>query len=263
MPYSSFTLAQVERQFDLNVVKGVFFSDLPRLPARSWFKESLEISAPFAATQGNEKVRSELIIAPLLFELRELLDRQIGLFSGVDFTIEPESGLNGVCDFLLTRSSNELIIKAPAIVLIEAKKGELNAGWGQCAAEMIAAQKFNQAAAQEVSTIYGSVTTGTQWQFLKLTGQDLTIDVTEYPGLPIFLRRQFDWTSLVRLSDPCVSGGSTTTTIVPQASFASTNSHSQLGGRPAQWCTDYKRIRATSSRSCKAVLQGRGFYPNF
>ena len=185
MSYSNFTLAQVERQFALNVIKGVFFQNLPRLPARTWLKESLEISAPFASAQGSEKVRSELIVAPLLFELRELLNRQIGLFSGVDFTIDPELGLNGICDFLLTRSTSELTIKAPVIILIEAKKGELNAGWGQCAAEMIAAQKFNQANGYEIADIYGSVTTGTQWQFLKLTGQNLTIDVTEYSLDPI------------------------------------------------------------------------------
>jgi hypothetical protein len=185
MAYSNFTLAQVEEQFDLNVVKAIFFTDLPELPARTWFKQSLAISAPFAAAQGSEKVRSELIVAPLLFELRELLDRQIGLFSGVDFSIDAASGLNGICDFLLTRSNNELIIKAPAVVLIEAKKGDLNIGWGQCAAEMIAAQKFNLAKGQEMPTIYGSVTTGTQWQFLKLTGRDLTIDTTEYALDPI------------------------------------------------------------------------------
>jgi hypothetical protein len=185
MAYSNFTLAQVEEQFDLNVVKAIFFTDLPELPARTWFKQSLAISAPFAAAQGSEKVRSELIVAPLLFELRELLDRQIGLFSGVDFSIDAASGLNGICDFLLTRSNNELIIKAPAVVLIEAKKGDLNIGWGQCAAEMIAAQKFNLAKGQEMPTIYGSVTTGSQWQFLKLTGRDLTIDTTEYALDPI------------------------------------------------------------------------------
>jgi hypothetical protein len=185
MPYSSFTLTQVQEQFDLNVSKGVFFTDLPRLSARTWFEDFLAVTAPFAAAQGSEKVRSELIVAPLLFELRELLDRQIGLFSGVDFSIDAESGLNGICDFLLTKSNNELIIKAPAIILIEAKKGELNGGWGQCAAEMIAAQKFNLAKRQEVPTIYGSVTTGSQWQFLKLTGRDLTIDTTEYPLNPI------------------------------------------------------------------------------
>jgi hypothetical protein len=185
MPYSSFTIAQVKRQFNLNIIKGMFFADLPPLSARIWFREYLQESAPFAAGQGNEKVRSELIVAPLLFELRILLDRQIGLFSGVDFTIDIESGLNGVCDFLLTRSTDELTIEAPAIILIEAKKGELNAGWGQCAAEMIAAQKFNLANGQEIQTIYGSVTTGTQWQFLRLMGKDLTIDTTEYSLDPI------------------------------------------------------------------------------
>ncbi len=185
MPYSSFTLAQVQRQFDLHVIKGTFFTDLPVLAPRDWLINLLHESAPLAVGLGTEKVRSELIIAPLLFEIRELLDRQIGFFSGADFTIDVDAGLNGVCDFLLTRSTNELIIEAPAIVIIEAKKGELNAGWGQCAAEMIAAQKFNSANGQEVLTIYGSVTTGTQWQFLKLTGKELTIDVTEYSLNPL------------------------------------------------------------------------------
>jgi hypothetical protein len=180
MPYSSFTLAQFKQQFELQVVVKIFFTDLPPLTPGDWLTNLLIKSAPLAATLGTEKARSELIIAPLLFELRELLDCQISLFSGNDFSVDIESGLNGVCDFLLTRSISEFVIEAPAIIIIEAKKGELNAGWGQCTAEMIAAQKFNLANGQEVPTIYGSVTTGTQWQFLKLTGKDLTIDVTEY-----------------------------------------------------------------------------------
>jgi hypothetical protein len=185
MPYSSFTIAQVKRQFQIEVVTEPFFSNVPILIPREWLTNLLQESAPLAVTLGTEKVRSELIIAPLLFEFRELLDRQISFFSGTDFSIDLESGLNGVCDFLLTRSTSEVNIEAPAIIIIEAKKGELNVGWGQCAAEMIAAQKFNLAAGQEVPTIYGCVTTGTMWQFLKLTGQVLTIDVTEYSLDPI------------------------------------------------------------------------------
>jgi hypothetical protein len=185
MPYSSFTLAQVKQQFELQVLMDVFFNDLPPLTPGDWLSNLLKKSAPLAAALGTEKVRSELIIAPLLFEFRELLDCQISLFSGNDFTVDMESGLNGVCDFLLTRSISEFVIEAPAIIIIEAKKGELNAGWGQCAAEMIAAQKFNAANGQEIPTIYGSVTTGTRWQFLKLIGKDLTIDVTEYSLDPL------------------------------------------------------------------------------
>jgi hypothetical protein len=185
MPYSSFTIAQVKRQFQIEVVTETFFSNVPTLTPREWLTNLLQESAPLAVTLGTEKVRSELIIAPLLFEFRELLDRQISFFSGTDFSIDLESGLNGVCDFLLTRSTSEVNIEAPAIIIIEAKKGELNVGWGQCAAEMVAAQKFNLANGKEVATIYGSVTTGTMWQFLKLTGQVLTIDVTEYALDPI------------------------------------------------------------------------------
>jgi hypothetical protein len=185
MPYSSFTITQVKQQFELNVVTEVFFANLPPLIPGDWLTNLLKKSAPLAATVGTEKVRSELIIAPLLFEFRELLDRQVSLFSGTDFSIDLESGLTGVCDFLLTRSTSEVMIEAPAIIIIEAKKGELNGGWGQCAAEMVAAQKFNAANGQEITTIYGSVTTGTRWQFLKLTGKDLTIDVTEYSLDPL------------------------------------------------------------------------------
>jgi hypothetical protein len=185
MAYSSFTLSQVQSQFGLKVNKGVFFRDVPPLIPRQRTIEAMAESAPFAATQGSEKVLSELIIAPLLFELRSLLDGKIGLFSGMDFSIDPGLGLNGICDFLLTRSSNELLIEAPAIVLIEAKKADLIAAWGQCAAEMVAAQKFNLSMGKEIPVIYGSVTTGMQWQFLKLSGTDLTIDTTQYPLDPL------------------------------------------------------------------------------
>ncbi len=185
MPYSAFTVKQVEKQFQLTINTQPFFDRLEPLPPSAALADLLQRTASFAAVLGTEKARSEFIIAPLLFELRELLERRVGLFSGADFTIDAQVGLSGVCDFLLTRSSSEVSIKAPVVVVIEAKKGELNAGWGQCIAEMVAAQRFNQADGQDVVNIYGSVTTGTQWQFLKLTGQEVSIDVTEYPLMPV------------------------------------------------------------------------------
>jgi hypothetical protein len=184
MAYSDFTLDRVKQQFDLNITTCVFVTDTPRLHPRERLTNLLNESVPFVVGLGNEKVRSELIVAPLLFEFRELLDRQIGLFSGTDFSVDVESGLSGACDFLLTRSKSELIIEAPAVVVIQAEKGDFNASWGQCAAQMVAAQKFERTNGQKLP-IYGSVTTGTFWQFLKLTGQDLTIDVTEYALKPI------------------------------------------------------------------------------
>jgi hypothetical protein len=81
-----------------------------------------------------------------LFEFRELLDRQIGLFSGTDFSVDVELELSGDCDFLLTRSKSELIIEDPGVIVIQAKKGDFNTSWGHCTAQMVAAQKFERTA---------------------------------------------------------------------------------------------------------------------
>jgi hypothetical protein len=185
MPYSNFTIGKVEKDFQLNVVTGVFFPAFPLVPPSQWLADLLRQTIPFATAVGTEKARSEFITAPLLFDLLQSLHSEISLFSGRDFTVAPELGLNGICDFMITRSQDEISIKAPAIVIIEAKKGELDVGWGQCAAEMVAAQRFNQENDSVVPNIYGSVTTGTRWQFLRLTGQQLTIDLVEYSLEPI------------------------------------------------------------------------------
>lgn len=50
---------------------------------------------------------------------------------------------------------------------------------------MIAAQIFNQSEGKEISTIYGCVTSGKLWQFLKIEGKDVTIDSNEYRVSPV------------------------------------------------------------------------------
>lgn len=59
----------------------------------------LEESLPLAIATGSEKARSELIISPVLLEVRKILHRQINLFSGAEFTVDPASGLSGLCGF--------------------------------------------------------------------------------------------------------------------------------------------------------------------
>ncbi len=44
----------------------------------------------------------------------------------------------------------------------------------------------------------------------------MPIALSSFPGLPICLRRQCNWASLVRLSESIVSGGSVTICIVPE-----------------------------------------------
>ena len=64
--------------------------------------------------------------------------------------------------------------------VVEAKKENINAGIPQCLAELVAAQIFNAAAERPISPLYGIVTTGTDWKFLRLDGTTATIDSDLY-----------------------------------------------------------------------------------
>ena len=186
MPYSQFTFSKVKEQFDLTIAEGIrFFPEhiAPIAPSPKLLAILEDI--PWAIAVDTEKARSEVIINPILLELRRIFDRQISVFSGEEFSVDPAIGLTGFCDFLISKSPEQLAIEAPAIVVIEAKKADLKVGIGQCIAEMVAAQRFNQASDRPVSAIYGCISSGTQWRFLKLENSVVTIDLTDYPLLPV------------------------------------------------------------------------------
>jgi hypothetical protein len=56
----------------------------------------------------------------------------------------------------------------------------LIAGMGQCAAEMVAIRIFNEREKTTVPAVFGCVTSGTNWRFLKLEESKLFIDQPEY-----------------------------------------------------------------------------------
>lgn len=187
MPYSQFkTIAQAKAAFNLTIIEGSrFLPQTPPVTPSPTLSDYLQETLPIVATSGSEKARSEGIIYPILVDVRRSLDRQVSLFSGEEFNVDESVGLNGVCDFLLTRSLEVLEIEAPAVIIVEAKKTDLKLGFGQCIAEMVAAQRFNEAQAQPISTIYGSISNGNQWQFLKLEGMSVFIDLAVYPLPPV------------------------------------------------------------------------------
>lgn len=186
MSYSDFTLRKVKQTFGINTIEDQkFLPEIQPIAPSATLTDFLAESLPLAIATGSEKARSELIISPVLLEVRKILKRKISLFSGTDFTVDSALGLNGVCDFVLSRSTEQLEVEAPAVMIVEAKKSDLNLGIGQCIAEMIAAQKFNEINNQPIPTIYGSVTNGTVWRFLQLTEQTVTIDFTDYPLPPV------------------------------------------------------------------------------
>ena len=186
MAYSDFTLRKVKQEFELTTVEdGRFLPEVEPIAPSPILLGLLEENLAWAIAVGTEKAKSEMIVAPTLLEVKRLLNKQISVFSGNDFTVDAALGLSGVCDFLISRSPEQFEIEAPAVVLVEAKRDNLNSGLGQCIAEMVAAQKFNETNNRPLSTIYGSVTSGTAWRFLKLEGKTVTIDVRDYPLPPV------------------------------------------------------------------------------
>jgi hypothetical protein len=186
MPYSKFTLIRAIEDFELIVrEESNLFAAIDPVKPTPLLQEILLENVPWAIAVGSEKARSEGIINPVLLEVKRQLGGQIGVFSGEEFNVDVAADLNGFCDFLISRSSEQLYIKAPLLMLVEAKKEDLKPALGQCLAEMVAAQRFNSMKDRSIETIYGVVTSGTVWRFLQLTGKVVSIDLTDYPLLPV------------------------------------------------------------------------------
>ena len=186
MAYSKFTLSKAAQDLELRIVAGQKFLQqaFPVTPT-PLLVQTLEENIPWAIAVGSEKARSEGIVTPILLEVKRQLKGQISVFSGEEFNVDADRGLNGYVDFLIGQTDSQLYLEAPIVVLVEAKKEDLKSGLGQCVAEMVAAQQFNLESKASVTTVYGTVTSGTVWIFLKLDEKTVTIDLTEYSVNPI------------------------------------------------------------------------------
>lgn len=181
MAYSDFTLESVLPAFQLEKIDTAgLFAEVEVVVPSDHLTTALARKAPLATTIGTEKAKSEMIVADVLVELREHFERRISLFSGIDFNVDADNGLNGVCGFLVSLSPGQSFLEAPIIILVEAKKDDLLVGLGQCVAEMVAAQRFNAEKGNEIHRIYGATTSGTDWKFLRLEEKSLHIDMAIY-----------------------------------------------------------------------------------
>ena len=179
MAYSEFNLSRVADRFGLTITERDIFGATAEVAATPALVALLDRFYPLGRAIGTEKARSEFIIAPVLAEL--LLDpkRQVSLFSGIELPAAPEQGLTGVCDFLFSRSPQQLFLTRPIIAVVEAKNENLATGYGQCIAEMIGAKIFNEQKDLIEPVLYGVVTSGALWRFLRMEGQSVVMDSAE------------------------------------------------------------------------------------
>jgi hypothetical protein len=179
MAYNKFTLEKVANDFSLkitNISDSIFDEPVEPISPTNLLREFISQYLPLATAIGTEKALSEFIIAPVLAELIQISHKKISLFSGIEFTIDIPKGLNGRCDFLISLSDNQFFLTQPILTVVEAKKGDISTGFGQCIAEMVAARMFNEKNGHPLKTIYGVVSTGSSWKFMKIEDNRVLIE---------------------------------------------------------------------------------------
>ena len=177
MAFTDFTLETVEAELGVTAHPGRLFPILPQATAPTWLTDALARGRELALV--SEKARSEFIVAPVLLAVRELSGGRISILSGQRLDVDAGRRLLGECDFILALSEPLPRLRAPLVTIVEAKKNDIEARLGQCIAQMVAAQVFNERAGQS-GVVFGCVTTGEDWQFLRLNEVVVLIDTTRH-----------------------------------------------------------------------------------
>lgn len=174
--YSHFTNDDLA-SLNLQLNSKTFLFDVAEIQPSDWLKQAIDFN--LRIPMATEKAKSELLVVPILHEMRRRNNESFTFFSGYNFDVDKSRGLKGHCDFLLTLDQFSLVINEPVFAIVEAKNGEIEPGIAQCAAQMLAARLFNEKKGHSTPVIFGAVTTGHSWLFLKLEG-DIVYSNTRY-----------------------------------------------------------------------------------
>jgi hypothetical protein len=186
MAYADYNLDRALRDFSLELHEGIdLFGRVREIQVSPRLRSHLDEGVPLAVTVNTEKMRAELITAPILGEVWRLARPRVSLFSGIEFDVSKSDGLTGTCDFILAASRTQLFLENPVFMVVEAKNEDIKGGLGRCAAEMVAARLSNERRGEGTATIYGAVTTGSNWRFLKLDSSRLLVDRHEHYFEPL------------------------------------------------------------------------------
>jgi hypothetical protein len=178
MTYSDFSVDRAEELLGVTLQPVSLFPPLTPLAVPDWLREVL--SRGMALSLTSEKARSEFIVSPILLASRELSHNAISIYSGQRLDVQSEKGLVGECDFILAVSRPVPVLRSPLITIVEAKKNDIDLGLGQCIAQMVGARIFNERHGHEIRPLFGCVTTGETWQFLRLEDSIVGLDEIRY-----------------------------------------------------------------------------------
>ncbi len=178
MAYSQFSYKKVRNELGIENTRTILFEKIKRIQPSDWLEKTLIYAEDIALF--SEKSRSEGIVFPILVELKQLNQDILSIYSGAIINADEAHGLNGECDFIFSSGKQDFEIRTPLFCMIEAEDNDIEKNIPQCTAQMEGARIYNQNEGKNIQIIYGCVTTGTEWQFLKLENKTCWIDRNRY-----------------------------------------------------------------------------------
>lgn len=155
------SLAEVIKKYHLLYQEDICQFELLHYAPRT-LHEEIQLNRQEIPYQNSEIAIGETILFPLLKAVWLQFKDVLTLWSHT--ALEFNDVLVGYPDYLLASKSEQgkIILGTPFLAVVEAKRDDFTAGWGQCAAEMYAIQQLNQ---QNDLEILGIVSNGDYWQF--------------------------------------------------------------------------------------------------
>jgi hypothetical protein len=144
-------------------------------PVSEYFQQDLEYVMREGVVNNSEFAICENLIYPILKEIWKVYSSKFTLWSHQLLTCD--DALSGYPEYVLARRSplGKVVFDKPYLLIVEAKQDNFDWGWGQCLAEMVAAQRLNgELSDKSAIAIFGIVSNGINWEFGKLEGNRFT-----------------------------------------------------------------------------------------
>jgi hypothetical protein len=188
MAYRDFKREDLRIKFAVNEVGTDIFdvSKIKLIPPSEKLK--MDIIDAQLINLSTEKAISERLVAPVLAEVRRN-NKDFQIFSGETITGDKKLGLNGEIDFIFARTPITTKPDTPIFCVTESKIGRVIEAFPQAMAQMLGVRYFNKNRGSDIEIIHSIVTDGTTWRIMKLEGNTVFVDQTNFStqNLPILL----------------------------------------------------------------------------
>jgi hypothetical protein len=177
MPFTIYKeIGDVLKAYQIAAQEIDFLMEVP-LTMTAAFQADIEFSLRELVFDNSEYAICENLIYPALKEVYKHHKDKLSLWSHQPITVNET--LSGIPDYTVTKRSplGKFVFDKPHFIVVEAKRDDFAAGWGQCLAEMVAIQNIN---GDPLLPVFGVVSNGKVWEFGQLINQQFIKNIQVY-----------------------------------------------------------------------------------